>query len=124
MHRILLIEDDDKVRKMLRQTLVAAGYDVQDAANGAIGLECYIQQRSDLVITDIVMPDREGLETIRELRRHHAGVKIIAMSGGGRGDSQDYLKLAHQFGALRTLSKPFSGEEILTAVAEVLAVAR
>jgi DNA-binding response OmpR family regulator len=123
MHRILLIEDDDNVRKMLRRTLVAAGYDVQDAANGALGIEYYLHQRSDVVITDIVRPDREGLETIRELRRLHAGVKIIAMSGGGRGSSQDYLKLAHQFGALRTLSKPFSGDEILTVVAEVLAAA-
>jgi DNA-binding response OmpR family regulator len=81
MHRILLIEDDDNVRKMLRRTLVAAGYDVQDAANGALGIEYYLHQRSDVVITDIVRPDREGLETIRELRRLHAGVKIIAMSG-------------------------------------------
>jgi CheY-like chemotaxis protein len=75
MARILVIEDDDAVRGLVLRHLVAAGYEVQDAANGKMGLASYRQQRSDLVITDIVMPETEGLETIRELRRVNPQVK-------------------------------------------------
>jgi CheY-like chemotaxis protein len=121
MYRVLVIEDNDAIRQMVRRTLVAAGYEVQEAANGEAGVECYRQQRSDVVITDIVMPDSEGLETIRALCRYDAGVKIIAMSGGGRGRSNEYLELAGRFGARRTLSKPFTGDDLRNAVAEVLA---
>jgi response regulator receiver domain-containing protein len=76
---------------MLHRMLVGAGYVVQDAADGKAGLAAYRQQPSDLVMTDIVMPDMEGLEVIRELRRYDAGVKIIAMSGGGIGRANTYL---------------------------------
>ena len=118
--RILLIDDNDSFRKMVCRMLAAAGYDVLEAGNGNIGLSRYRQQRADVVITDIVMPDGEGLETIVKLRRENPHVKIIAMSGA---DGQDgaYLQSALLFGARRTLQKPFTQDELLTAVAEVLA---
>jgi CheY-like chemotaxis protein len=119
--RILLIEDNDALRRMAHRMLVTAGYDVQDAADGEAGLACYRQQRSDLVITDILMPEKEGLETIRALRRSDPQVRIIAMSGAGQGAAEGYLELALKFGARRILRKPFTQDELLTAVTEVLA---
>ena len=119
MLRILLIEDNDALRTMMRHMLVAAGYDVQEAVNGRAGLNAYLRQPSDLVVTDIVMPDAEGLQTIEALHRADAAVKIIAISGAG--SATDYLRTATQFGARQTLAKPFTHDELLTAVAEVLA---
>jgi DNA-binding response OmpR family regulator len=119
--RILLIEDDEPLRDTLRKTFARAGYEVDDAPNGKAALQAYRRQRSDVVITDIVMPDTEGLETITELRRLAPDVKIIAISGGAIGRADDYLGMARHLGASRILAKPFSGDEILAVVAEVLA---
>ena len=119
MPRILIIEDNDALRQMMCHMLVAAGYDVQEAANGRAGVDAYRQQPSDLVITDIVMPDAEGLQTIEALQHADAAVKIIAISGAG--SATDYLRTATQFGAHQTLEKPFTHGELLSAVAEVLA---
>ena len=83
-------------------------------------MKAFRRQPPDLVITDIVMVDGEGLDMIRALRKLDAHVKIIAMSGGGLGKSDDYLNLANKFGATRVLAKPFSGPEILAVVAAVL----
>ena len=121
MKRILVIEDNPLLSEMLLRMLGLAGYEVQSAANGRIGLASYKRQASDLVITDIVMPDTEGLETIQALRRHDATAKIIAMSGGGLGGSTGYLTLARRLGAHWSLTKPFSGDELRNAVAAVLA---
>jgi len=118
---VLVIEDDDAVRRLLRRHLVAAGYEVREATNGAVGLAAYRQQPSDLIITDIVMPETEGLETIRELRRVNPEVKIIAISAAAGGRADGYLDTAMQFGASRILSKPFTGADLLSVVAEVLA---
>ena len=81
MARILLVEDDEAVRGILAKTLVAAGYEVEEAANGEVALAAYRRQASDVVITDLVMPEKNGLEMIMELRRLDPAVKIIAMSG-------------------------------------------
>ena len=121
MNRVLIIEDDESLRHAIQRTLVAVGYEVQEAADGKAGLNAYRRQPSDVVITDIVMPDTEGLETIRELCRHDAAVKIIAMSGGGLGGSTGYLTLARQLGARLVLTKPFSADELRNAVAGVRA---
>jgi len=120
MHRILLIEDDEPLRKMIRKVLERAGYEVQEAPNGKIGLKLYSEQPSELILTDLIMPEKEGLETIMEFRRLAAGVKIIAMSGGNRMNPKVNLAMAQKFGAARTLAKPFSHQDILEAVAEVL----
>ena len=122
MARILLVDDDDAIRGMLRKMLMSAGFEVEEAANGNVAVAAYCRQPSDLVITDLVMPEKDGLETIMELRRLDPAVKIIAMSGGGRslGPGERYLESARTFGALRVLSKPFSASALLKAVSDVL----
>lgn len=121
MPRILLVDDDEVLRGALHQILVRAGYDVDDASNGKVAVREYRRQPCDVVIMDIVMPDEEGLGTIRELRRLDPTVKIIAISGGGLGKAGDYLGIAQMLGAMRTLTKPFLPEVLLAMIAEVLA---
>jgi two-component system, chemotaxis family, chemotaxis protein CheY len=118
--RILLIDDNDLIRKMMSRMLASGGYEVQEAANGKVGVACYRKQRSDVVITDILMPEQEGLETIRKLRDVDPKVKIIAISGADE-DRARYLDLAVKLGARRTLQKPFTLDDLLTAVGKVLA---
>jgi len=120
MPRILLIDDEEPLRTLLRTTLERAGYEVIEASDGQMGLQLLAESSVDLVITDLVMPEKEGLETILELRRQNGSAKIIAISGGGRINPKVNLVIAEKFGALRTLAKPFSQQEILDAVAEVL----
>jgi DNA-binding response OmpR family regulator len=119
--QILIIEDDVAVRELILQTLSRAGYDVIAAEDGEQGINLFRSRNPDLVITDIVMPQKEGLQTIIELKQESPSVKVIAMSGGGRHSNMDYLKLARKFGARRTVSKPFMRDEMLAAVREVLA---
>lgn len=121
MARILIIDDDDKFRAMLRKMLEEAGYnDIEDADDGDIGVKLFRQHPFDLVITDIIMPNKEGIEVIMELRKDYPRIKIIAVSGGGRTGLQDYLKLAMHLGASRTLEKPFKRSELIDAVQELL----
>jgi CheY-like chemotaxis protein len=122
MHRILLVDDDEQFRNMLSETLRGAGYEVLEAREGAEGLKFYHEHGTDLIITDLIMPEKEGLEIIQELRRNDPEVKIIAMSGGGRNGPYDYLKVAKAFGARQVLAKPFSRQEILKAIEQVLEV--
>ncbi len=118
MVRILVIDDDADMRAMLEQTLNSAGHEVTLAADGREGLEQYRRKPADLVITDIYMPNQEGLETIIELRRHFPEVAIIAMSG--RAAAGPMLSLAQKLGAVEVLHKPFVAEELLAAVAKAL----
>ncbi|RMF90686.1 MAG: response regulator [Nitrospinota bacterium] len=120
MKRILVIDDEAPVRRMLRQTLEYAGYTVVEAEDGKEGLKQYRAEPADLVITDILMPEKEGLETIRELRREFPETKIIAISGGGRSGVLDFLNVAEKLGAHRTFHKPFSLQDLLTAIRELL----
>jgi DNA-binding response OmpR family regulator len=120
MARILLIEDDDSVRYMLGQTLTHFGHTVIEARNGKEGLELFQSASADLVITDIVMPEKEGLEVLMALRKEQPPVKIIAMSGGGRGVAADYLRAAKLMGAAKVLTKPFSTDVLIAAINEVL----
>ena len=120
MTSILLVDDDVQFRTMLAEVLTVAGYDVREASDGNQGTRLYESWPADLLITDLVMPDKEGLEMILEMKRMHSGVKIIAISGGGRHGSEDYLKIARAFGAERVLAKPFSHREILEAIKQVL----
>ena len=117
---ILVIDDDDQFRGMLRQTLEHAGYEVMDASNGKEGIRVFRENPADLVITDIIMPEKEGIETIRELKREFPDVKIIAISGGGRIGPVSYLKMAKGLGAQRTLTKPLEREELLRVVRELI----
>jgi DNA-binding NtrC family response regulator len=120
MSRILVIDDDNQTRRMLRQVLERAGYEVIEAHNGREGVRCYQAAPTDLIITDVLMPGAEGIEAIFELRREGTNVKIIAISGGGSMGALTFLEIAEQAGACRTFEKPFPLRELLDAVHEVL----
>ncbi len=120
MKRILVIDDDIQVRQMLKQILERAGYEVADAPDGKEGIRLYRDEPADLIITDIIMPEKEGIETILELRREFPDVKIIAISGGGRFDPGVYLETAEKFGVARTFGKPIDRKELLDAIQELL----
>ena len=120
MAKILEVDDDEQVLDMLYESLTREGFDVQKASNGEQGLRIYRQEPVDLIITDILMPEKEGIETIIELRQDFPDVKIIAMSGGGRIGTKDYLHLAKIFGVQRTFTKPVAREQLLDAIKELL----
>lgn len=120
LRRILVIDDDAQVRVMLRWLLEGAGYEVVDAPDGQEGVRLFRQQPADLVITDIFMPEKDGLEVIQELTRDFPEVKIIAISGGGQTGKVDLLPHAEAFGALRTFQKPLDLRKLLNAVKELL----
>lgn len=120
MASILLIDDDDLFRDVLAGALAAAGHDVRQAANGAEGLRLFRQAKADVVITDIVMPEKEGLGTIMELRQSHPEARVIAMSGGLAHDPKLYLHMAEKFGASAVLAKPFHLSELMKAVEEAV----
>ncbi len=119
---ILVIDDDEAIRVLLRAVLEPEGYRVIEASDGNQGIEAFMKTPTDLVITDLIMPGKEGIETIREFRRKFPDIKIIAVSGGGRIGPDSYLKMAKGVGALRTLKKPFDRMELIDAVAEVIAM--
>jgi CheY-like chemotaxis protein len=118
MADILVIEDDNALRSLLITILVDAGYTVREAANGKEGLESAQMNPPQLVITDLVMPEKEGIETIIELRHNFPGTGIIAISGADQGST--YLRLAAKLGAQSTLAKPFRREALLRAVESCL----
>jgi len=120
MARILIIDDDVKFLKMFRQMLERAGHTVIDAPNGEIGAKRFREDRTELIIIDIFMPEKEGLETIRELKQEFPMVRIIAISGGGRNGELSYLKAAEELGADRSFTKPFERQEMLEAIQELI----
>jgi DNA-binding response OmpR family regulator len=121
MARILIIEDDNAVCTMLRLTLTHFGHTVIEARNGKEGLRLFKETNADLVITDIVMPEKDGLAVLAELRNKQVPpVKIIAISGGGRQSAADNLKMAKLLGAAKVLAKPFSNEALMAAINELL----
>jgi DNA-binding response OmpR family regulator len=121
LKRILIIDDEEAIRSLLRLTLERAGYEVEDAPDGGIGLQLHRKNPADLIITDILMPEKEGIETIIELRRKYPDVKIIAISGGGRLKTPEiFLTMAEKFGVNRSLAKPVSREALLATVKELI----
>lgn len=118
MASILLVEDDSDVRALLRQALEQAGHAVTEAWNGEDALERYERGCCDVVVTDILMPQKDGLALIRELKRLDAGLRIIAITGGI--GILDFLDVAKTLGAQRTLRKPFFMHDLVKAVEEVL----
>lgn len=121
MHRILVIDDDFAVRELLRRTLEGAGYHVQVAADGEVGMRLFREDPTDLIIADIIMPGKQGIDTIAELKRDFPHVGIIAISGGGkRIGPYSYLMLAKQWGAEKVFNKPLKRNELLEAVHELL----
>jgi DNA-binding NtrC family response regulator len=120
MSRILLVDDDAQVRKMLKMTLEREGYEIVEAVDGCQAVEMYDPDTMDLVITDIVMPEKEGIETIMEMKTINPKVLVIAISGGGRINPEDYLKWARRFGVEATFTKPVDREKLLATVAGML----
>ena len=122
MARILIIDDLQEMRATIRDFLVGSKFESVEASNGAAALKLIEVGAPDLIVTDILMPEMEGIETIREVRRNHPRIKIIAMSGG-RSAEMDFLDVAQKLGADRVLAKPFSQGQLLDLVQELLAPA-
>lgn len=120
MARILVVDDDQSILSVFRQVLEAEGHEVIEAQNGTVALERFREQPADLVITDMYMPDTDGIEAMIRLEAENPAVRIVAMSGGGWTDKGSVLDLAAQLGAVASLEKPFSRDEILAVVRRVL----
>jgi DNA-binding response OmpR family regulator len=120
MVRILVIDDNAPTRDILRQALEQAGYEVVEAPDGRVGIARQRAMPAEVIITDILMPEQEGFETIRELRRDFPTTGIIAMSGGGQIGCDTLLTIAARLGAQRVLQKPFGLHDMLNAVHQLL----
>lgn len=120
MTSILLVDDDDLSRGAVHKMLERNGYIVHSTGIGQEALDHYRTQPSNLVITDLIMPDLDGLEVIQQLRRIDPTVRVLAISGGGRVDAEEYLSVARKFGAVEVLPKPFTGQELKQAVDKAL----
>jgi CheY-like chemotaxis protein len=120
MKRILLIDDEPQIRSMIRLILEREGYDVVEASDGFEGIQLFRQKPTDLIITDLIMPNKDGIGMIIEIKKEFPDVKIVAMSGGGLNRPEGYLRGAQKLGATFTLSKPINRQEILRAVKDTL----
>jgi YesN/AraC family two-component response regulator len=116
MANILLVEDEPLVSETLSSAMKSKGHTVVTAGNGVEGLKRFTERPFDLVVTDIIMPDKEGIEMILEMRRHNPDAKIIAISGGGRTGNVEFLKMAESLGAMATLKKPIRLAEFLSVL--------
>jgi DNA-binding response OmpR family regulator len=113
---VLLIDDDAALRKIMHRMIADAGHEVIEAADGVAGLRAFETKPADVVVTDIMMPEKEGIETIRDLRKLAPTLRIVAVSGGARIHNLDFLNMARQLGADATLPKPFRKEELLACI--------
>lgn len=120
--KILIIDDEELMRLMLIELFKSKGIEAQGASNGIDGLDVLSKESFDLVLTDLVMPEKEGVETIKEIRKLYPNIKIVAMSGGGRLDGVDYLEIASALGADRTFHKPFDRVELIAEIKKLLSV--
>ncbi len=116
LKNILVIDDEKHIRDSFKIRLEQEGYKVDVAEDGDIGLKMVSDNIYDVVITDIVMPEKEGLEVIREIRSQNAGIKIIAISGGGRISPDNYLNMAKLFGAENIFKKPVILEDLIKVI--------
>ena len=120
MKTILVIEDDTNMLHMMSDLLARSGYHVLSAIDGVAGLNVYRSSQPDLVITDIIMPEKEGLEVIMELYKEQPRPKILAMSGGGMLEARTYLSLAQKLGANEIIEKPFRPSELLALIEKLI----
>ena len=118
--KVLVIDDDDNLRMMLRLILESLGFAVLEASNGIEGLALFKSTGADAVLTDLIMPGKEGLETIVELGKINPGLLIIAMTGGQQASASSNLRMARYLGARAVLMKPFSGDELAKALGSLL----
>ena len=118
---ILVADDDRAIRTVLNQALVRLGHDVRLTGNAATLWRWITDGEGDLVITDIIMPEKEGIQTITEIRREQPEAKVIAISGGGRIGNTDFLRIAQKLGATEVIAKPFDPDDLRSRVARCLA---
>jgi len=118
---VLIIDDDELMRTFLVESFKLHGYEVRVAKNGHVGIEAYLEQPVDLVITDLFMPEKDGVEVVRTLIKHDPDVKIFAMSGGdSAGGRKDVLEVLEDFGVKKIFEKPFKIAEVLAAAKDIL----
>lgn len=120
MQKILIVDDEPLIREGMKQALEMEDFQVEIAGNGSEALEIINDFNPQLVITDIIMPEKDGIEVIWTLREKYPDVKIIAISGGGRISANDHLKIAKKLGANTILTKPFSTTELVEEINKVL----
>ena len=117
--RILIVDDEEDIRNFLREILENSGFEVVDAPNGFLGQKLFRQNPADLIITDILMPEKGGFEAILELHREFPEVKIFAISGGSWVSSEVYLEVAKELGAIRTFVKPVNTKELIEEISNL-----
>lgn len=120
MKRILVIDDDKFVRTSIRAVLESAGHEIAEAGDADTGINMQRSNPFDVVIVDLVMPHKEGFETIRELKTDYPDLPVIAISGGGAIIKKNFVRAAEVFGATATLEKPFGGDDLIDALNRVL----
>ena len=123
MKSILIVDDESGIRMVMREILENVGYSVLEASDGNDAIIQFEKHRPDLVVTDLLMPGKDGIETLFELRQINSKAKIIALSGGGRIRPENYLNCAMKLGAIATIEKPFTSEEFLMVINQTLATA-
>lgn len=121
MANILIVDDDALLRETLKVVLESVGHDIRLATNGAEALRIVESYKPDLVLTDIIMPEMEGIELIRAVRKIYPSTTVIAISGGGRTGNVDFLRVAKTFGAAAIMQKPFEMDALLNTVQTSLA---
>jgi len=121
MKKVLIIDDDTLARATMASILEGAGYHVMTAEDGKRGLLRMRKEEPDVIITDLVMPEKEGIETIREILADRPQAKIIAVSGGGRRSGVEFLRLARALGACEVLAKPFDPDDLVGCVSRCIA---
>ena len=117
---ILVVDDDDMMRSFIRELLLIHEFKITEASNGKLGLKEFREHTPDLVITDIIMPEMEGISFIRELRNHNKEIPIIAMTGNVHGRMEEYLGISSQLGADEVLRKPIKSQEFLDTIEKLL----
>lgn len=120
MHKVLVIEDESGLREMIKTTLIRRKYTVTEASNGKEALIHFKPSMTDLVVTDLIMPEEDGLKVIMKLKELKPSIKIIAISGGGKAGPGGYLNLAKALGADTVISKPFSINDLVNKIEELL----
>jgi CheY-like chemotaxis protein len=120
MSSILIVDDDNQIQRFLSKLFAKDGYDTMIASDGSEAIEIYRKNRQDIVIMDIVMPKKEGIETIIELKKIDQEVKIIAISGGGKAEANSYLKMAMSLGAVAAFEKPINISDLRLKISELI----
>jgi DNA-binding response OmpR family regulator len=121
---VLVVDDEADLRDIVSRVLIDAGHRVTCAANGQEASRALSQQDFDVILTDVIMPEKDGMQVIVEARRTRPTMRIVAMSGGGHVGREQYLKMAKSLGAHAVLEKPFNGDELVAAITAVMAGAR